>query len=224
MTCLISIGDIKVVDVTTKHLRNWALREKMGTRAGSKSETCVAIANFVKQHRRMKAKGIDTQHPEEVYARGKMNFVRVVNVFAIETFKAKLACRGTQIGRTELDEGVRADEDLWKEFASHYNDLANEDLDELKYEVDWKGMTPDPSSFTDIDWKKGETAFKDMSAKYDIAHKKWKQSGFHGGKCRAFNDSVSVLLLIFFIPLQTLKASRLQTLLDSDGYAISMSS
>ena len=178
-TCLIGIGNIKTVDITTKHLRNWGLREKMGTRNGTKTETCVAVVAFVKNYRRMKERGVDTQQPEQQFARSKINFIRAINVLSEETFKAKLAFRRTQIGRAELDEGIQADEDLWKDFASIYNNGNNSAVGEIKYTIEWHGATPDPTSFTTITWTKAERTFKDMSAKYDSAHKAWKQSGFH---------------------------------------------
>ena len=178
-TRLIGIGDFKAADISFRHLRNWALREKLKTRQQGKGELCVAIAAYVKQHRLLQARGIDSQAPEQIYARTKINFVRAINVLANELFKSKLVHRGTQIGRAELDEGVQADEDLWKDFASLYNDGNDEELGQLKYVVNWHGNPPDPSSFSTITWKKAEQAFKDMSSRYDMAHKKWKQSGFH---------------------------------------------
>ena len=179
-TCLVGIGTIKAIEISSKQLRNWALREKIGVRQGQKSDICNAIVAFVKEYRRKKARGLDYQEPETIFARSKINYVRAINVLTIESIKAKLVHRGAQIGRVELEEGLRADEDLWKSFAGIYNDGNIATLGSLLYEVDWKGAIPDPSSFSAITWKKAERVFKDIGSKYDTGHKKWKQSGFHG--------------------------------------------
>lgn len=50
-TALIGIGDVSTLNIDAKHLRNWGIREKMGIRQGTKAECCVAVVNFVRQHR-----------------------------------------------------------------------------------------------------------------------------------------------------------------------------
>ena len=180
MTYLIRIGDIKAADISAKQLQNWSLREQCGRRDGSKSDLCITIAAFVKEHRRLKERGMDTQAPESIFARTKINFIWAINVLGVESFKVNLIYRGSQIGRAKLDPGIQADEELRKQFAALYNDGNNEDLVQLKYTVDWKGAVPNPTGFTVINWQKAQQAFKDMSAKYDSSHKRWKQSGFHG--------------------------------------------
>ena len=56
-TFLTGIGNQKTINLNSRHLRNWAIREKMGARDGNKTSVCVAIADFVKQYRWMKAQG-----------------------------------------------------------------------------------------------------------------------------------------------------------------------
>ena len=41
---------------------------------------------------------------------------------AVDSFKAKLALCGMHINCAELDAGIRADGDLWKDFTLLYND------------------------------------------------------------------------------------------------------
>lgn len=186
MTRLIGIGDVETQKMDVKQLRNWGNREKMNLRNATKKDYCVAIVTFTEQHRRMQQTGRSLAAPETIYARSRINFVRAINVLSYEGFKARLINRGSQITRAELDNGVRADEELWKYFAELYNEtgtaIAIMDLDDLKWEnIDWNGNEPDPSQFTPITWQKAQSAFKEMSKKYDIAHKKWKASGFHDG-------------------------------------------
>lgn len=188
-TRLIGIGDIETINVDAKQLRNWGNREKMGLRSGNKSQHAVAIVNFVVQHRRMLETGRgDTGQPETIYARSKINYVRFINVCAHEEMKAKLINRGSQIGRAELDAGVQADEEMWKAFIVFYNGTDEPAFDELKYEVEWGAAIPDPSSFQPITWMKAQQAFKKMSSDYDMAHKKWKRSGWHEDFTQDFAD------------------------------------
>lgn len=75
-----------------------------------------------------------------------------------ELFKALLIDWQIQISRADLDNGVCAEEQLWKAFVAIYNQtdlaIAVMELNELKYEIDWNGNKPDPSQFHPIDWKK----------------------------------------------------------------------
>lgn len=85
---------------------------------------------------------------------------------ALDNIKALLLSRGTQIGRAELDNGIRADEQLFQSFADEYNSTDKDNLDRLQYTVEWQsGTAPDPSSFQPIDWQKAQSAFKEMSSK-----------------------------------------------------------
>lgn len=128
----------------------------------------------------MEQLGMDTAVPESIYNRSKINHVRAVNVIATDEIKALLLQRGTQIGRAELDNGIQADQALFQSFAEVYNATGRQEVDSLKYTIDWKGATPpDPSSFQPIDWKKAQAVYKEMGSKYDMAHKQWKRSGCH---------------------------------------------
>lgn len=185
-TRLIGIGDVPTIKMESKYLRNWGNREKMNLRNATKKDYCVAIVSFTEQHRRMQETGRSLAVPETVFARGRINYTRAVNKLSYEPFKAMLVHRGSQITRADLDNGVRAGEELWKSFAGFYNQkdtaVAVLELDDLKYtDIDWNGVEPDPSQFTPITWQKAQSSFKEMSKKYDMAHKKWKASGFHDG-------------------------------------------
>ena len=46
--------------------------------------------------------------------------------------------------REQLDAGKKADEELWQAVAEKYNDILDEDLDKVHYDVYWR-LEPDPA-------------------------------------------------------------------------------
>lgn len=220
-TALIGVGNIKTTELGSKQIRDWANKFGIKIRATKKAEVCMALAEYVKKQREMLQRGVDSQAPEQIFARGRINYVRAINVFALDQFKAKLVNRGTQLTRVELDEGVAADESLWKDFASLYNNGNDTRLSQLKWEVDWN-IVPDPNSFTTIDWKKGEAAYKSMCAKYDESHKIWKRSGFHDGfEAVPFENFARVQWLVYLHQFLEENPGLLQTItqdLEEDAF------
>ena len=147
LTRLIGIGNAKTMDIDAKILRNWGNREKMSLRNGSKGQYAVAIVNFTEQHQRMLEQGKDKTEPTTIYANAKINYARMVNVLSHDTFTPLFLNRGTQIGRQELDNGILADQTIWETCAATYNDISIEELDNLKYNVNWQGNVPNPMQF-----------------------------------------------------------------------------
>lgn len=201
-TRLVSIGSVLTINMDTKQLRNWGNRENMSLRNGSKASYAVAIVAFTEQHRRMQEQGRDTAQPESIYARNKINFTRFINVLAYEPIKARLILRGQQITRSDLDNGVQADEELWREFTKVYNRPVGTlpPIDMLRYSIDWAGNTPNPASYTPIEWKKAQSSFKELCKKYDMAHKRWKASGWHDdflAPTQPFSDYVRQQWLVY---------------------------
>lgn len=109
-----------------------------------------------------------------------INYPRLVNTLADETIKAMFVNRGGSLSREDLDDGKKADADLYDAIAATYNNSSLLDLAVLHWEVDWK-QEPDPSTFDAISSEKAKTSVATMAAAYDKAYNKWKISGFNEG-------------------------------------------
>jgi hypothetical protein len=116
----------------------------------------------------------------EAAKRVTINYARLVNTISLETIKAAFMNRGGTLSRQDLDDGKKADHDLYEGVAKAYNTQDDVYLETFHWDVDWN-HTPDLSVFDKINAVKAKSSIQSMSLAYDKAFQNWKVSGFNEG-------------------------------------------
>lgn len=195
MTRVKSIKGVAIKDVGVKLIDSWATAQgvKIPRKKKKKEDVCALIVDFKVLKDRQDAQvanGSTTVQPAVATAsttttstanrRVIINYPRLVNMIADEQIKAAFIARGNTLSKDDLEDGKKADADLYKTIAETYNDTSKAELNTLRWEVDWK-HTPDPSSFDPIDAEKAKASVSSLASTYEKAYQNWKVSGFNEG-------------------------------------------
>lgn len=184
MTVVKSIRGKETKEISMKLLRNWAVSLQIQMKKDFRKVDVLNCLVKTKTYRDRASVDPSTSTAEASAVapspRNHINNVRFINVLAKDCVKALLLQRGAQKTRAELENREDPDALLYQKIVTLYNDAADEDLLELKWEVGWTKM-PEPSRFHPINAKKAKTAMKSLSMSYERVFANWKKSGHHEG-------------------------------------------